>query len=188
MVLVSGLIDEINQTFNAHGGSSVTFRDPARPCRAGLSSPSRKARRRFARAPQTQKAGCLRNRPLVFGAHGGSSVTFRDPALPCRARLSSPSRKARRRFARGRQNAKGRLLAQPTFFILVPTEGLEPPHLAAHGPEPCASTNSATWASLLAVCCCSDCGEPELYRTCDRRSMPAGTELALPDARQGKPR
>jgi hypothetical protein len=28
----------------------------------------------------------------------------------------------------------------------VPTEGLEPPHLAAHGPEPCASTNSATWA------------------------------------------
>ena len=30
--------------------------------------------------------------------------------------------------------------------LLVPTEGLEPPHLAAHGPEPCASTNSATWA------------------------------------------
>src|SRR5436305_11130766 len=29
---------------------------------------------------------------------------------------------------------------------VVPTEGLEPPHLAAHGPEPCASTNSATWA------------------------------------------
>src|SRR5450830_92737 len=35
---------------------------------------------------------------------------------------------------------------QPTFYVLVPTEGLEPPHLAAHGPEPCASTNSATWA------------------------------------------
>jgi hypothetical protein len=32
---------------------------------------------------------------------------------------------------------------------LVPTEGLEPPHLAAHGPEPCASTNSATWALAL---------------------------------------
>src|SRR5690606_39597759 len=29
---------------------------------------------------------------------------------------------------------------------LVPRRGLEPPHLAAHGPEPCASTNSATWA------------------------------------------
>ena len=29
---------------------------------------------------------------------------------------------------------------------MVPTEGFEPPHLAAHGPEPCASTNSATWA------------------------------------------
>ena len=33
-----------------------------------------------------------------------------------------------------------------SFLYLVPTEGLEPPHLAAHGPEPCASTNSATWA------------------------------------------
>jgi hypothetical protein len=32
---------------------------------------------------------------------------------------------------------------------VVPTEGLEPPHLAAHGPEPCASTNSATWALML---------------------------------------
>jgi hypothetical protein len=37
---------------------------------------------------------------------------------------------------------------QSTFYVLVPTEGLEPPHLAAHGPEPCASTNSATWALL----------------------------------------
>jgi hypothetical protein len=34
----------------------------------------------------------------------------------------------------------------PARPALVPTEGLEPPHLAAHGPEPCASTNSATWA------------------------------------------
>ena len=33
--------------------------------------------------------------------------------------------------------------------FVVPTEGLEPPHLAAHGPEPCASTNSATWALML---------------------------------------
>src|SRR3954469_15296371 len=38
---------------------------------------------------------------------------------------------------------------------LVPTEGLEPPHLAAHGPEPCASTNSATWALLLRSAACS---------------------------------
>ncbi len=28
----------------------------------------------------------------------------------------------------------------------MPRRGLEPPHLAAHGPEPCASTNSAIWA------------------------------------------
>ena len=32
------------------------------------------------------------------------------------------------------------------MFYLVPRRGLEPPHLAAHGPEPCASTNSAIWA------------------------------------------
>jgi hypothetical protein len=32
-------------------------------------------------------------------------------------------------------------------YFLVPKRGLEPPHLAAHGPEPCASTNSATWAN-----------------------------------------
>lgn len=36
---------------------------------------------------------------------------------------------------------------------LVPTEGLEPPHPKAHGPEPCASTNSATWALLLLTSC-----------------------------------
>jgi hypothetical protein len=31
---------------------------------------------------------------------------------------------------------------------MVPRRGLEPPRLAAHGPEPCASTNSAIWARL----------------------------------------
>ena len=36
---------------------------------------------------------------------------------------------------------------QRALKLVVPTEGLEPPHLAAHGPEPCASTNSATWAT-----------------------------------------
>lgn len=34
------------------------------------------------------------------------------------------------------------------YTSVVPRRGLEPPHLAAHGPEPCASTNSATWAYL----------------------------------------
>ena len=37
-------------------------------------------------------------------------------------------------------------LRKQALNLVVPTEGLEPPHLAAHGPEPCASTNSATWA------------------------------------------
>ncbi len=34
---------------------------------------------------------------------------------------------------------------------LVPKRGLEPPHPKAHGPEPCASTNSAIWAILPRV-------------------------------------
>ena len=32
------------------------------------------------------------------------------------------------------------------MLIVVPRTGLEPAHLAAHAPETCASTNSATWA------------------------------------------
>ena len=35
------------------------------------------------------------------------------------------------------------------LLLVVPTKGLEPLHPKAHGPEPCASTNSATWA----LCC-----------------------------------
>ena len=45
------------------------------------------------------------------------------------------------------------------MLIVVPRTGLEPAHLAAHAPETCASTNSATWAfsrlepkALAAVC------------------------------------
>ena len=37
--------------------------------------------------------------------------------------------------------------------LLVPTKGLEPLHPKAHGPEPCASTNSATWANVLLTAC-----------------------------------
>gem|GEM_PF-3845142 len=36
---------------------------------------------------------------------------------------------------------------QRALKTVVPTEGLEPPHPKTHGPEPCASTNSATWAT-----------------------------------------
>ena len=36
---------------------------------------------------------------------------------------------------------------------MVPRRGLEPPRLAAHGPEPCASTNSATWAGVVRRSC-----------------------------------
>ena len=38
------------------------------------------------------------------------------------------------------------LIAKLLGFELVPKKGLEPSRLAAHAPETCASTNSATWA------------------------------------------
>ena len=42
-------------------------------------------------------------------------------------------------------------IRQPLIFnrlsdFAVPKKGLEPSRLAAHAPETCASTNSATWA------------------------------------------
>ncbi len=37
-------------------------------------------------------------------------------------------------------------LTNNIYCYLVPRRGLEPPHPKAHGPEPCASTNSAIWA------------------------------------------
>ena len=43
-------------------------------------------------------------------------------------------------------------LAIPDRVKLVPRRGLEPPLLAEHGPEPCASTNSAIWAAGADVC------------------------------------
>ena len=50
-------------------------------------------------------------------------------------------------------------------LLVVPTKGLEPLHPKAHGPEPCASTNSATWALLLlAACRCVFCSEDKIIR------------------------
>ncbi len=40
-------------------------------------------------------------------------------------------------------NTKPKRLAQAKVVLMVPGRGLEPPHPKAHGPEPCASTNSA---------------------------------------------
>ena len=44
--------------------------------------------------------------------------------------------------------ASGGSSAVEDAIKLVPRRGLEPPRLAAHGPEPCASTNSAIWATV----------------------------------------
>ena len=39
-----------------------------------------------------------------------------------------------------------KLITQKPEDFAVPKKGLEPSRLAAHAPETCASTNSATWA------------------------------------------
>ncbi len=65
-------------------------------------------------------------------------------------RLSAANEEIRTQFENGYADweagkQKHRNCKQLRCF-LVPRRGLEPPRLAAHGPEPCASTNSATWA------------------------------------------
>lgn len=52
------------------------------------------------------------------------------------------------------------LCAKTTEKSMVPRKGIEPPHLAAAGPKPAASTNFATWA---------------LPRLASRREMPVLT-------------
>ena len=58
-----------------------------------------------------------------------------------------------------------RITTMNNLLLVVPTKGLEPLHPKAHGPEPCASTNSATWALLLlAACRCVFCSEDKIIR------------------------
>ena len=44
------------------------------------------------------------------------------------------------------QKARQPLIFNRLSDFAVPKKGLEPSRLAAHAPETCASTNSATWA------------------------------------------
>ncbi len=113
--------------------TSVTSRDPVRPCKAGLSRPSRKARRRFARGPQNAKGRMIFiNRPFMFCCARRTSVTSRDPVRPCKAGLSRPSRKARRRLARGPQNTKGRLTCVNRPFLFWCPRRDSNPHTSRH--------------------------------------------------------
>ena len=77
-------------------------------------------------------------------------VTFDDFPRTC----SQPDRHGTDRASKTKNPAGSRLYGVFFYYtncfadyLLVPKRGLEPPHLAAHGPEPCASTNSATWAN-----------------------------------------
>ncbi len=60
--------------------------------------------------------------------------------------------------------------------FLVPRRGLEPPRLAAHGPEPCASTNSATWARCAADVSGSAPAVNALYLFFINADQPAGCD------------
>jgi hypothetical protein len=85
--------------------------------------------------------GCGLGRTRGVGAAG---LTFHGALRRCPSALL---------YGRTKQKADHRKMIG---FLrnLVPRRGLEPPHPKAHGPEPCASTNSATWAiSLYAYDC-----------------------------------
>ncbi len=132
--LVRGLIDSsIKPLFLTEGARSRSATPPG-PAGPGFRVPPAKRAGALLVGAKTKRPVAFATGLSCFGAHGGSSVTFRDPAWPCRARLSIPSRKARRRFARGRQNAKGRLLSQPAFLVLVPTEGARSRSATPPGP------------------------------------------------------
>ena len=74
----------------------------------------------------------LINRPFMFCCPRRTSVTSRDPVRPCKAGLSRPSRKARRRFARVPQNAKGRLIFINRPFLFWCPRRDSNPHTSRH--------------------------------------------------------
>jgi hypothetical protein len=63
-------------------------------------------------------------------------------------RIRSPERCARPQKQKPRPR-----LSSDRGLNLVPRRRLELPHLAVHGPEPCASTNSAIWAGAGVTSC-----------------------------------
>lgn len=75
------------------------------------------------------------------------------------------------------------------FFVgLVPRKGLEPSRLAPHGPEPCASTNSATSAphrSLAAVASYDRRVSTQPLRDLLESAFPDATELDVIDRTGG---
>ena len=82
-----------------------------------------------------------------FWCPGEDSVTQARPRSGLHARPFSSSRQVLKHLTFWAGMKKADHLAMIGFLgILVPRRGLEPPHPKAHGPEPCASTNSATWA------------------------------------------
>ncbi len=72
------------------------------------------------------------NRPFLFCCALRDSVTSRDPVRPCKAGLSRPSRKARRRLARGPQNTKGRLTFVNRPFLFWCPRRDSNPHTSRH--------------------------------------------------------
>ena len=97
---------------------------------------------------QTTKGRSLRNdRPFgIWVPRRGLGHTGATPVrLACPTFLVLTSGAQAPDFLGGNGKSRPSCDDRP-FGILVPRRGLEPPHPKAHGPEPCASTNSATWA------------------------------------------
>jgi hypothetical protein len=91
---------------------------------------------------------CRTDRPLLAETKR-NELGIREPKL-------KRSRKGAHPEAWQNGKSSGKEPARPENLVslsriyrkgMVPRRGLEPPLLAEHGPEPCASTNSAIWAA-----------------------------------------
>ena len=116
-------------------------------CRAGCFSSSGVQHAGAARILGVKKEmGCLHNPPHI-GCEERARSRRRDPGIRNTGCVSSSGvQHAGAVLALGTKK-RDRSLARSISYM-VPRRGLEPPHLTAHGPEPCASTNSAIWAAI----------------------------------------
>jgi hypothetical protein len=112
----------------AHG-DSVTYRDPGRACKRGLSNPSRKARRCFAHGRKEKRELACANSLLYLVPTGTRSRTA-TPAALASAAFRVPRAKHAGALLMG-EKKKGSLLAQTPFCSWCPRRDSNP-HTLRH--------------------------------------------------------
>ncbi len=148
------LVTDYGRPFASTAAFGNKFRDWCRE--AGLKDRSAHGLRKFFSATLAEQ-GASDREIMSFTGHKTSKEVDRYTRSADQKRLA---RNARKRLdegdfvppktaptASGTETPSNALVELTSSEVLVPRRGLEPPLLAEHGPEPCASTNSATWAT-----------------------------------------